>query len=458
MSRVAPARRAAFEVVRRTFEQGAFADRALPAAARRHRLDARDRALAKRLAYGSIQRRGTADFVISRLADRSVEEIDAGPLAALRLGLYELLFAGGTPDHAAVDQAVELAKGGRGAGRPARERGARFVNAVLRRAAREREPLLGELSDATAADAAVALSHPRWLAEMWWRELGPDAARALMAADNEPAETALRVNSLRADPAAALRGLHAEGADVERPQVPPAPPESVVVHGAIGDAVASWIDDGRLVPQSRASALVVEVLDPRPGERVLDLCAGPGIKTTQIAARMRGAGEIVAVEKDPGRAGEVRDLCRVTGAAGVEVRVADAARDDLGGGYDRVLVDPPCSDLGTLASRPDARWRKSVAGIERMAAVAGEIAFRGAAALRPGGTLVYSTCTVSRRENEDQVGRLLGSGHAPLVADDLSSLHPGLASPHDARVLQTRPDRDRTDGFFVARMRRDDDR
>jgi 16S rRNA (cytosine967-C5)-methyltransferase len=455
VTRVAPARRAAFEVVRRSFEQGAFADRALPATARRHRLDARDRALAKRLAYGTIQRRGTADFVIARLADRPVDAVDAPALAALRLGLYELMFAGGTPDHAAVDQAVELAKGGRGGGRRARDGGARFVNAVLRRATRERDALLAELSDATPGDAAVAWSHPRWLAEMWWDELGPDTARALMAAGNEPAETALRVNTLRAQPETTLRDVAEEGSALERPSGPPAPAESVVVPGAIDDAVARRIDDGRLVPQSRASALVVDVLDPVPGERVLDLCAGPGIKTTQIAARMRGDGEIVAVEKDPGRAGEIRDLCRLTGAAGVEVREADAARDDLGGGYDRVLVDPPCSDLGTLASRPDARWRKSPEAVRRLSRLQAEILDRAALALRPGGTLVYSTCTVSRRENEDQIARLLAAGDVPLAADDLSSEHASLASPRDSRFLQTRPDRDRTDGFFVARLRRE---
>ena len=450
MSGAAPARRAALEVVRRTFEQGAFADRALPGAARSHRLDPRDRALAKRLAYGSIQRRGTVDLFIARLADRPVESIDPQPLAALRLGLYELLFAGGTPDHAAVDQAVELAKGGRGA----REGGARFVNAVLRRASRERESLLAELSDATPDEAAVAHSHPRWLAEMWWDELGPDAARALMAADNEPVETALRVNTLRGERDAALRELAAEGASLERPSVPPAPAESVIVPGPIGETIGRWIDDARLMPQSRASAFVVDVLDPRPGERVLDLCAGPGIKTTQIAARMCAGGKVVAVEKDPGRARELRDLCRLAGAAGVEVREADAARDDLGGGYDRVLVDPPCSDLGTLAARPDARWRKSPEGIERLSGLQGEIAERGAAALRPGGTLVYSTCTVSRRENEDQIARLLASASIPLVADDLSSEHAPIVSAHDSRFLQTRPDRDRTDGFFIARLRR----
>jgi 16S rRNA (cytosine967-C5)-methyltransferase len=448
VNRVVPARRAAFEVLRRTFEDDAWADRALPAAVARHGLDARDRALAQRLAYGTIQRRGTLDHLIEGLAGRPVAEIDPPLLAALRLGLYELLFAGGTPDHAAVDQAVELAKGG-GA-----RRGAGLVNAVLRRAARERDELLGGLSTGTPAEAAIALSHPRWLAETWWEELGPDGARALMAADNEPAETALRVNALRAEPDATLRDLAAEGA-AEPPAAPPAAPESLVVPGPIGDAVAGRIDRGELVAQARASAFVVSLLDPRPGERVLDLCAGPGIKTTQIAARMRDDGEVVAVERDPGRASELRELCRRLGASRVRVVEADAARADLGGGYDRVLVDPPCSDLGTLASRPDARWRKSPRQIAELAGLQGEILERGLTAVRPGGALVYSTCTISRRENEDVVSAALGASGACVAADDLGADHPELASPHDPRFLQTRPDRDRTDGFFIARLRRD---
>jgi 16S rRNA (cytosine967-C5)-methyltransferase len=447
--RVSPARRAAFEVLRRTFEQDAWADRALSSAVRRFGLNDRNRALAQRLAYGAIQRRGTLDDLISGLAGRPVGEIDPPLLAALRLGAYELMYAGGTPDHAAVDQAVELAKGEGARG------GAGMVNAVLRRAARERPELLAGHSESTPAEAALALSHPRWLAEMWWEELGPDVARSLMAADNEPAETAVRVNPLRADGDDLVGELARGGADIAPPAAPPAPRELLVVAGPIGRELAAKIDAGELVPQSRASAAAVDALDPRPRERVLDLCAGPGIKTTQIAARMNNVGEIVAVEVDAGRARELGDLCARLGAGCVRVVEADASRDDLGGGYDRVLVDPPCSDLGTLASRPDARWRKSPERIAELAQLQGEILERGAAALRPGGALVYSTCTISRRENEESVARALENSSLRLRADDLGAEHPALTSPHDARFLQTRPDRDRTDGFFIARLRRE---
>ena len=425
-SEVTPARRAAFEVLRRVFEHGAWADRALPAAVERHRLAGRERAQAQRLAYGAVQRRGTSDHLVERLAERPARDLDPGILAALRLGLYELLYASATPDHAAVSQAVELAKQGT-------PRAAGLVNAVLRRATREREELLASLDDSTPAGAAIAHSHPRWIAEMWWQELGPGAARALMAADNEPPETALRVNLLRADPAELTKELTVAGAAVAVPSGPgPAPAESIVVDGPLTEPLIDAIQSGLVVPQSRASAAVVEALDPRAGQRVLDLCAGPGIKATQIAARMGDDGEVVSVELDERRAAQVSELRAHLGANSVRVVVGDA-REAHGGGYDRVLVDPSCSDLGTLASRPDARWRKSPEQMAELAALQGEILAAARGELASGGRLVYSTCTISARENDAVVSA--------------SGLEP------EGEPLRTRPDLDATDGFFIARLR-----
>jgi 16S rRNA (cytosine967-C5)-methyltransferase len=288
---------------------------------------------------------------------------------------------------------------------------------------------------------------------MWWEELGAEVARSLLAAINEPAETALRVNTLRAESQATIDELRSPGEAVERPGTGLlAPPEALVVEGQLTAGLRGRVAAGELVPQARSSQAVVQVLDPQPGERVLDLCAAPGIKTSAIAARMGDRGRIVAVERDAGRANQLRELCERLEATCVEIVVGDATEVDLGDGYDRVLVDPPCSDLGTLASRPDARWRKSPELIERLAGIQGTILGRALDALGEGGTLVYSTCTISRREGEDRVQELLATGRPEAV--DLGRASLELADAHDSRFLQIRPDRDHTDGFFVARLER----
>ena len=457
---ITPVRALAYEVIRATFEEGAFAERAFREMAAVRRIDGRERAQAQRLAYGAVQRRGTADVAIERLAERSTSLLDPPVLAALRLGIFEILFADSTPDHAAVDQAVELVK------KAGAAHASGLVNAVLRRAARERERLVAELlaDDSTPEAASIAHSAPPWLARMWWEELGAEDARALLAACNEPAETAFRVNLERTSREAAIESLSASGVEASVPTAPwpLAAPESLVVAGRTGDEVPARVEAGDLTPQSRGSAAVVEVLDPRPGEHVLDLCAGPGTKTGQIAARMQNRGETISIELDSERAEEVAGQARRLGLRGVTVLETDATEMGMADVFDRVLVDAPCSDLGALASRPDARWRKSPRGMERLAGVQDAILAHASRALRPGGTLVYSTCTISRRENEDRVAALLAAGErgeaAPLRVDDLGALAPELASPHDRRFIQIRPDRDRTTGFFICRLKRDNDR
>jgi 16S rRNA (cytosine967-C5)-methyltransferase len=453
---ISPARSLAFATVRQTFEDGAHTERAFREGADRLGLPGRDRAQAQRLAYGAVQRRGTADAAIERLAGRSISLLDPPVLAALRLGLYELLFADATPDHAAVDQAVELTKDAGAA------HASGLVNAVLRRATREREQLTGSLlgDDSTPEQAAIAHSAPEWLARMWWHELGPDGARSLLAACNEPAEVALRAAG---DREAALTRLREAGVEAEAAagEWPLAAPEEIVIRGRSGAVVPEMVVAGELTPQSRGSAAVVEVLGPRPGEHLLDLCAGPGIKTGQIATRLGDRGEVISIELEPGRAAEIADQARRLALRDIAVFETDATDlTALPADFDRVLLDAPCSDLGALASRPDARWRKSPKGIERLAEVQARALRAAARVLKPGATLVYSTCTISRAENEEQVAALLeasAAGEVPrLRLDDLGALAPALASSVDPRCLQLRPDRDRTTGFFLARLVRDD--
>lgn len=456
MSRgIAPARALAFETIRETFERDTFTERSFRAGADRLGLAGRDRAQAQRLAYGAVQRRGTSDVAIERLAERSPRLLDPPVLAALRLGLYELLFADGTPDHAAVDQAVELVKGAKAG------HAAGLVNAVLRRAARERDSLTAALlgDDSTPASASVAHSIPLWLVELWWQELGAEVARSVLAACNEPAQVAFRATG---DREAVLAKLAAAGIEAEPAtgDWPLAAPEMLVLGGRMGETAPAMIAAGELTPQSRGSAAVVEVLDPQPGDHLLDLCAGPGIKTGQIATRMEGRGEVISVELDPERAEETAAQAQRLGIRSVTVIESDATEVAFPDSFDRVLLDAPCSDLGALASRPDARWRKSPRSIERLADTQHRSLLAAAQALRPGGTLVYSTCTISRSENEDQVEALLAASAAgqapPLELDDLGALAPALASAAEPRCLQLYPDRDRTTGFFVSRFRRND--
>ncbi len=419
MSSVAPARAVANTVIRRVFERGAFADRALAAEARE--LDARDRALATRLAYGTVQRRGTLDHVIEKLASRPIKKLDPAVLASLRLGLYQLLFLDGIPARAAVNESVELVGGPSG----------KFVNAVLRRASAQGRELLKTLSDATPEQAAVMHSVPVWLAQMWWRELGAEDARALLERVNEPAESALRVNT-----------LVASATDVQA-RLPmkahPAPglDEALVFEGQFDAERSELWRAGAIFPQSRGSMLVSRTLDPQPGERVLDLCAAPGAKTTHIAQLLRDEGEVVAVERHPRRAQALEQTSALMHASCVRVVVGDAA-EPYGETFDRVLVDPPCSGLGTLQSRPDVRWRATPQSIAELAVLQRTILQAGAAATAPGGTLVYSVCTISRAESEELIDQFLADS-GQFVLDS-----------HE----QLLPHRDLTDGFSIAKLRR----
>jgi 16S rRNA (cytosine967-C5)-methyltransferase len=412
------ARDVAFRVVRRTSD-GAYADRAFRAEAARAHISSADRAFAQALAYGTIQRRLTLDHVIQVLSDRPLRKLDPPLLDALRLGIYQLLFMDSVPDHAAVAETVELAKSARGAGY-------KFANAVLRRATREARGILEGIDDSDPAGAAIRHSHPRWLVELWWQMLGRDETLALLEADNRPAEDAIRVNSLVADSWPDIPGARRDR-DL---------PEALVLGQAFDVEGSDLFASGAITPQSRASMRVARTLDPQPGEKVLDMCAAPGTKTTHAAALMRNEGQITAVEANAARADELRANCDRMHATSVAVIVEDAR--NVEGQFDRVMLDAPCSNLGTLARRPDARWRKTSEQIDELAQLQQELLDAAAAATRPGGTFVYSVCTISEREG-------------PAQLDSFEDRHPGF---RETSRVQTLPHRDGTDGFFIARLER----
>jgi 16S rRNA (cytosine967-C5)-methyltransferase len=406
---VSPARRAAFDVVLRVFEEEAYADRVLRSAAAD--LDGRDRALAQRLAFGTVQRVRTLDHAIHTLGKRPVRKLDPPVRAALRLGAYQLGYTD-VAEHAAVNETVELVRAAR------LERAVAFTNAVMRRLAAGLQPLLAALPEATATDAALKHSYPDWVAELWWRELGPDETLALLRAQNEPPERVVRLNRRKAG--------HVDG----RPD--PDLPDALHVE-RIDDRA---LEAGLIWPQSRGSQLAGLVVAAGPGDRTLDLCAAPGGKATQLD------GEVVAVELHPGRARELEQNVRLLGADNVTVVNADATQlpPELTG-YDRVLVDAPCSGLGVLAARPDLRWRaRPLPDLQQ------ELLRVAAERVRPGGTIVYAVCTINSEENEAVVD---ASG---LRVQPLGVEWPQFAHPRRPEFLQTLPHRHRTSGFFIARL------
>jgi 16S rRNA (cytosine967-C5)-methyltransferase len=406
---ISPARAAAFAVLLRVFEDGAYADRAFRAAA--EGLDDRDRALAQRLAYGAVQRRRTLDRAVEVLGRRRVERLDAPVRAALRLGAYQLGFVDGVARYAAVNESVELVR------RAGLERAVAFANTVLRRVADGIRPFVQALPETTATEAALMHSYPDWIAETWWRDLGPDDARALMRAQNEQGATVVRL----------VRG-EIEG--TPDPYVPGA------LHVERIDEVA--LEEGRIWPQSTASQLAGLAVGSREGERVLDLCAAPGGKATMLA------GVVTAVEVNEARARELEDTVRRLGARNVHVVVADGRElSPALTGFDRALVDAPCSGLGILNRRPDLRWRA-----EPLPELQLQLLRAAAERVREGGTIVYSVCTVNADESEAVVDAS-GLEVDPVLADEW----PQLRHPRRPEFLQTLPHRHGTAGFFVARLR-----
>jgi 16S rRNA (cytosine967-C5)-methyltransferase len=401
---VSPARRAAYEVLLRVFEQDAYADRTFRSAA--EGLDERERIFAQRLAYGSVQRMRTLDHAIETLGRRPVRKLDPPVRAALRLGAYQLGYTETAP-HAAVNESVELVR------RARLERAVPFTNAVMRRLSDGIRPLLESLPDGPLKE-----SYPDWIHGVFARMLGEDGALALMRTMNEPLETVVRL-------------VHGEPPPGARPtDVPGAYRVERVDAGLVSV-------DGRIWPQSRGSQLAGLCVGSQEGERVLDLCAAPGGKAGQLR------GEVTAVEIDPGRARELRVNLRLMGRGDVTVVEADGTDlpPDLDG-FDRALVDAPCSGLGVLAQRPDLRWRASPLPELQLALL------RAAAErVRPGGTIVYSVCTLDPDECEAVVE---ASG---LRVVPLGEEWPAFAHPSRPEFLLTLPHVHGTSGFFVARLR-----
>jgi 16S rRNA (cytosine967-C5)-methyltransferase len=437
-------------VLERVERAGAYADLALHAALRRSRLAPADRALATELVYGTLRWRGRLDFLLSRVLERGFDTLEPLVATLLRLGAYQIVFTRSVPDSAAVDQTVRCARA------VGAERATGLVNGVLRRLARIHEKIpLPDLMDDPLGHLTGVLSLPPWIADRWLEIFGAEEAAMLAKASNSVPPITARVNPLRSSRQVLIEELAPRLPDVRPCRLAP---RGVVLGHRGHPAHDPAFLEGRFTIQDEASQLVVAYLEPQPGERILDVCAAPGTKTTAIAEEIGDAGEIVAVDRNVRRLRLVGRDARRLGLTNITTCEHDAMGTLRGfaarGDFDRILVDAPCSGLGTLRRNPDARWRVRPGDSRRLAEIQTAILRNAAATLRPGGILVYSTCTLLPEENEMVVEALLSE------ARDLRLL-PGEAAPEATRslvgadgYLRCFPHLHDTDGFFAARLER----
>jgi 16S rRNA (cytosine967-C5)-methyltransferase len=446
---IAPARVAAYDILLAIANGRADLPSAI-ARARASLADDRDRALAAEIATGVQRWRGALDFLIAGFAKRGVDRLDPEVLEVLRLSAYQLLHLTRVPASAVVDDAVNLAR------RAGKRSAAGFVNAVLRTVSRRRNALPLPPRPEDPADRATALayfthtlSHPAWLAARWYDRLGFAAAEAWLRFDNTAAPLTLRANSIRTPLQELTRRLQERDIVVEPGRF--APDALIVKEGQ--PLREPGTEAGWFVVQDEASQLVALLAGPAPGRRVLDACAAPGGKATAYASADRGA-LVVACDVRERRIGLLQRTVAATGADNVAVVQADLLQPlPFTDRFDCVVVDAPCSGLGTLRRDPDIRWRRNEIDLAALAAAQRVMLRHAAAAVAPGGRLVYATCSSEPEENEEVAAAFLSS--APdFVPLDARRAHPALpAAVLDERGhLRTEPHRHQLEAFFGAVM------
>jgi 16S rRNA (cytosine967-C5)-methyltransferase len=447
---IAPARRAAYEVLRAVTSGRADLPTAL-ARARTRLDDERDRALAGEITTGTLRWMGAFDHVIAAFTTRPLARLDPEVLDILRLSAFQLLHLDRIPASAAVNDAVSLTR------KAGKASAAGLVNALLRRIAREREalplpPRPGDPAadrDAALAYLSVTLSHPAWLVERWLDRYGFEATEAWVRFDNAPAALTLRANGLmtsRDDLAAALA---AHGVETEPAR---AAPNGLLVRAG-NPLLTPLAGTGRFVVQDEASQLVARFAAPEDGAVVLDACASPGGKATAMAAMMRDGGRIIACDVRERRVGLLAEAVAASGASNIRVVQADVARPlPFGQVFDLVLLDAPCSGLGTLRRDPEIRWRRTPDELPRLAAVQHAMLRQAADVLKPGGRLVYATCSSEPDENETVVARLLDEDArmAPAPPEDFPEPLDRFRTP--GGHFRTLPFRDGLEAFFAAML------
>ncbi|QDI92995.1 16S rRNA (cytosine(967)-C(5))-methyltransferase RsmB [Salicibibacter halophilus] len=434
----------AAKILDRVLFDRAYSHLALHEALREQPLEEVDARFVTEVVYGTIKRLNTIDDVLGRVMKQPLRKTDRRVKTILRMSVYQLLFMDRVPERAAIHEGVELAKAwGRGGLKG-------FVNGVLRNVARQGLPDYRALFDPVQR-IALSTSHPEWLVRTWINTYGEAVTEAMCEANAERAYTTLRVNRLQTDRLALQEKLEADGVKTTPGKLSP---DSLIVME--GQALHSALfERGAFSFQDESSMRVTDALDPQPGMRVLDACAAPGGKAAHIAERMNDDGEVLANDIHDHKRTLIAEQAERLGLESINAQASDAT--ELAGNietktYDRVLVDAPCSGLGVLRAKPDIKWHIDPKEIEQLAALQINILEAAAHALKPGGILVYSTCTVMPAENEDVIAAFL-KNNPSFELDDTLDARLGLETENPGQRLIF-PQQYDSDGFFIAAMKK----
>lgn len=436
------ARMLAFQVLQDVFGEGAYANIALSKRLNEANLSPLDRRFATELVYGTIKASGTLDWMLGHYLKRPLAQTDPMVVNIMRLGMYQLQYLDKIPASAAVNEAVNLAK------KFAHPGASGFVNAVLRSVIREPDRIrYPNFTKDPVRNIALRECHPEWLVKRWLKQIGPEETLELCRFNNTQPPLSLRTNTLKCSRTELMQKLLDSGTEAENSALAP---EGIVCR-RLGDDPLQYIKQGLCQAQDESSMLVAHIVDPKPGELVIDACAAPGGKSTHLATLMQDKGRVLSVDIHAHKIQLIEDNQRRLGLSIIEARQLDATElhKTMAGQADRVLVDAPCSGLGVLRRRPDARWRKEDS-LQSLPGLQQAILTSAAQCVKPGGVLVYSTCTLEQAENEDIVNGFLGQ-NPDFYLDETGRF---LPVARDEKMITLWPQREGTDGFFIARMMR----
>lgn len=444
------ARELALDILTRVDRERAYSNLLLNQMLRKHKPDRLEASFATELVYGTIQHRSTIDYFLGQFVSKGLDKLEPWVRNLLRVSFYQLYYLDRVPSHAVVNEAVNLAKkkGHRGI--------SGMVNGVLRNVLRQADRLvLPELEDPVRR-IALTTSHPEWMVARWVKQYGEETAERICEANNSAPSSSVRVQSLRSSRDQMVVRLREAGVKAEPSRLAS---DGIVVEQAGNMADTEWYRSGQLTIQDESSMLVADAVAPSPGMKVLDCCAAPGGKTTHLAERMNDDGEVIACDVHEHKEKLIREQAERLQLTCIHTVVTDARKLNERfppGTFDRILLDAPCSGLGVIRRKPDLKWAKSESETDAVARVQKELLEAVHPLLKPGGILVYSTCTIEYNENEGQIRSFLERHPEFSVAAWTPSQEP-LHLPESRwreGMLQLLPQDYNSDGFFIARLQK----